>query len=289
MKKKICILIGVLLIFVVVAICLLNGMFLNEYEENQEEIQNIGTFEGQTLEISEERSEDENEEIENQESEVENESENVEIQNKEEIVEENTSTQTADNKEKSTNVITNNSKKNTKVDTSNNEKSKVEKNTEDKKTENKKTEDKSTYNKNTQEVLNKSNTSTSTKNVETNGTENKQATEKKIDLSKYFYYEKAKDGTYRAFIIDKTEINNLKGLIDNAINKFGYKNINVIEDSSLFNDKTIDYFTANKTNVQNAVYESEGFNIYYYAVKEYFISSNGTESYFQTRSYIKVK
>ena len=284
MKKKICILIGVLLIFVVIAICLVNGMFLNEYEENQEEIQNISTFEGQTLEISEERSEDENEEIENQESEVENKPENVEIQNKEEIVEENTSTQTADNKEKSTNVITNSSKKNTKVVTSNNEKSKVEKNTEDKKTE-----DKSTNNKNTQEVLNKSTTSTSTKNVETNVTENKQATKKKIDLSKYFYYEKAKDGTYRAFIIDKTEINNLKGLIDNAINKFGYKNINVIEDSSLFNDKTIDYFTANKTNVQNAVYESEGFNIYYYAVKEYFISSNGTESYFQTRSYIKVK
>ena len=278
MKKKICILIGVLLIFVVVAICLLNGMFLNEYEENQEEIQNIGTFEGQTLEISEERSEDENEEIENQESEVENESENVEIQNKEEIVEENTSTQTTDNKEKGT-----------KENINSNEKSKVEKTSEDKKTENKKTEDKKTEDKNTQEVLNKSNTSTSTKNVETNGTENKQATEKKIDLSKYFYYEKAKDGTYRAFIIDKTEINNLKGLIDNAINKFGYKNINVIEDSSLFNDKTIDYFTANKTNVQNAVYESEGFNIYYYAVKEYFISSNGTESYFQTRSYIKVK
>ena len=115
MKKKICILIGVLLIFVVIAICLLKGMFLNEYEENQEEIQNISTFEGQTLEISEERSEDENEEIENQESEVENKSENIEIQSKEEIVEENTSTQTADNKEKNTNVITNSSEKNTKV------------------------------------------------------------------------------------------------------------------------------------------------------------------------------
>ena len=277
MKKKICILIGVLLIFVVVAICLVNGMFLNEYEENQEEIQNISTFEGQTLEISEERSEDENEEIENQESEVENESENVEIQNKEEIVEENTSTQTTDNKEKGT-----------KENINSNEKSKVEKTSEDKKTENKKTEDKKTEDKNTQKVLNKSNTSTSTKNIETNGTENKQVAEKKIDLSKYIYYEKQSDGSYKGYIEDKTEMDNIKVLIDDVIEKLGYKNVKIKPDSSLVKDRK-SYFTANRINVETALYDCEKFNIYYYAAKEYWISPNGTEKYFQTRSYIKVK
>ena len=48
-------------------------------------------------------------------------------------------------------------------------------------------------------------------------------------------------------------------------------------------------FTANKTNVENAVYDSEGFTICYYAVKEYHIAADGTETLFQTRSYIKIK
>lgn len=113
-------------------------------------------------------------------------------------------------------------------------------------------------------------------------------TTKKVDLSKYSYYEQATDGSYKAFLVDRAEINKLKGLIDNAINNFGYKNIKIIEDSSLSKDGTM-YFTANRTNVENAVYDSDGFTIYYYAVKEYLISSNGTENYFQTRSYIKVK
>lgn len=112
--------------------------------------------------------------------------------------------------------------------------------------------------------------------------------QKKIDLSKYDYYEKGIDGTYKGFIYDEAEITKLKLLIDEAINSFGYKNMKIIVDSSLAKDGTR-YFTANKTNVENLVYDSEGFNIYYYAVKEYFISADGVEKYFQTRSYIKVK
>ena len=127
----------------------------------------------------------------------------------------------------------------------------------------------------------KSNTQTATSSEQNKNT-------KKVDLSKYSYYEKASDGSYKAFMEDKTELNKLKTLIDSVVNSFGYKNIKVTADSSLTKDGTM-YFTANKTNVENLVYDSEGFNIYYYAIKEYWISPNGTESYFQTRSYIKVK
>lgn len=109
-----------------------------------------------------------------------------------------------------------------------------------------------------------------------------------INLSKYNFYEKQPNGTYKGFIEDQAEINKLKGLIDSAINNFGYKNMKVVLDSSLAKSGTM-YFTANKTNVENVVYNSEGFGIYYYAIKEYYISANGTETFFQTRSYIKVK
>lgn len=110
----------------------------------------------------------------------------------------------------------------------------------------------------------------------------------KIDLSKYSYYEKGSDGSYKGFIEDKGEINKIKNLIDSAIKNFGYKNVKTVVDSSLAKSGAR-YFTANKTNVDNLVYDSDGFGIYYYAVKEYIISKDGTESYFQTRSYIKVK
>ena len=83
-------------------------------------------------------------------------------------------------------------------------------------------------------------------------------------------------------------MNKLKNLIDSSISNFGYKNVKIVEDSSLAKSG-VRYFTANKTNVDNLVYDSDGFGIYYYAVKEYIISKDGTESYFQTRSYIKVK
>lgn len=148
-------------------------------------------------------------------------------------------------------------------------------------TQSQKQEDKKLNNSKVQETKEKTNTQQTTSYQESQST-------KKVDLSKYSYYEKATDGSYKAFLIDRAEINKLKGLIDNAINNFGYKNIKIIEDSSLSKDGTM-YFTANKTNVENAVYDSEGFTIYYYAVKEYLISANGTENYFQTRSYIKVK
>ena len=67
-----------------------------------------------------------------------------------------------------------------------------------------------------------------------------------------------------------------------------YKNVTVKQDSSLARNGTR-YFTANSVNVENEVYDSEGFTICYYAVKEYLISSDGTEKFFQNRSYIKVK
>ena len=118
--------------------------------------------------------------------------------------------------------------------------------------------------------------------------QNQSTSTKQVDLSKYAYYEKATDGSYKAFMIDKTEIDKLKELIDSVIDNFGYKNIKVVEDSSLSRDGTM-YFTANKTNVENLIYDSEGFTIYYYAIREYHISPNETENYFQTRSYIKVK
>lgn len=112
--------------------------------------------------------------------------------------------------------------------------------------------------------------------------------EKHIDLSKYDYYEEGLNGTYKGFKADSESLNILKNLIDECIKEFGYTNVKVIEDSSL-TKSGIFYFTANKTNVQNAVYLSDGFTIYYYAVKEYAISGDGTERFFQTRSYIKVK
>lgn len=117
---------------------------------------------------------------------------------------------------------------------------------------------------------------------------NKNSDSNKINLSKYDFYEKGPNGSYKGFIKDKTEINNLKKLIDDAIKKLGYKIIKVKPDSSLAKSGAR-YFTANKTNVENEIYDSDGFSIYYYAVKEYIISANGTEKYFQTRSYIKVK
>lgn len=144
--------------------------------------------------------------------------------------------------------------------------------------------------KDSQENNNKKDQTTTNNNKNKNDqkTNVKDKSSNKINLSKYDFYEKGPNGSYKGFIKDKTEINNLKKLIDDTIKKFGYKIINVEPDSSLAKSETR-YFTANKTNVENEVYDSDGFSIYYYAVKEYIISANGTEKYFQTRSYIKVK
>lgn len=111
---------------------------------------------------------------------------------------------------------------------------------------------------------------------------------KKIDLSKYDYYENSLKGSYKGFIRDDAEMSKLKSLIDTCISEFGYTNVKIIQDSSLAQSGARS-FTANKTNVENAVYDSDGFTICYYAVKEYHISSDGTEALFQTRSYIKVR
>lgn len=131
-------------------------------------------------------------------------------------------------------------------------------------------------------------TKNDTNNIQTKTTSQSNQSSPKIDLSKYNYYEKAPDESYKGFIEDKAEMNKLKNLIDSSISNFGYKNVKIVEDSSLAKSG-VRYFTANKTNVDNLVYDSDGFGIYYYAVKEYIISKDGTESYFQTRSYIKVK
>ncbi|MCR5146375.1 MAG: hypothetical protein K6B70_03395, partial [Clostridia bacterium] len=111
---------------------------------------------------------------------------------------------------------------------------------------------------------------------------------KKIDLSKYDYYENSLNGSYKGFIRDDAEMSKLKSLIDTCIKEFGYTNVKIVQDSSLAQSGARS-FTANKTNVENAIYDSDGFTICYYAVKEYHISSDGTESLFQTRSYIKVR
>lgn len=118
--------------------------------------------------------------------------------------------------------------------------------------------------------------------------ENPKQETKKIDLSKYDYYEKSLNGTYKGFVRDNAEMSRLKSLIDTCIVEFGYTNVKIVQDSSLA-QSGLRSFTANKTNVENEVYNSDGFTICYYAVKEYHISSDGTETLFQTRSYIKVK
>ena len=48
------------------------------------------------------------------------------------------------------------------------------------------------------------------------------------------------------------------------------------------------FFTANKTNVQNIVYNSDGFTLHYYAETEYTLTPDGRESIFQIRSYMSV-
>lgn len=108
----------------------------------------------------------------------------------------------------------------------------------------------------------------------------------KIDLSKYDRYEKALNGGYKAYKKDSNEMTKLKGLIDTCIKELGYKNVKLVPYNSKPNAQ---YFTANKTNVENKVYNSDGFTIYYYAEAEYHITAEGKESIFQYRSYIKVQ
>ncbi len=106
-----------------------------------------------------------------------------------------------------------------------------------------------------------------------------------LDFSKYDRYYPALNGGYTCFKKNPEEIAKLKGLIEDAIQEFGYKNVKIVEDSSIISDR---YFTANRTNVQNVVYNSEDFTIHYYAETEYGLTANGEEFIFQVRSYAKI-
>lgn len=110
---------------------------------------------------------------------------------------------------------------------------------------------------------------------------------KKVDLSKYSRYESALNGGYKAYMKSDSEMTKLRNLIDTCIKEFGYTNVKVVPSSSIVG--STQSFTANKTNVENKVYNSEYFTIYYYAEAEYHITANGDETIFQYRSYIKVQ
>ncbi len=168
-------------------------------------------------------------------------------------------------------------------------------NTEEKKdisvgeTNNKKTKTNTTVTKEQSSTKDK-NTPTQQTNAEEQKEETKKEETQKVDLSKYDYYEKGLNGTYKGFIKDTQEIKKLKSLINTCIKENGYEDVKVEskEDKSLAKSGRR-YFTANKTNVNNAISNCDGFTISYYAVKEYHISADGKETFFQTRSYIKVK
>ena len=106
-----------------------------------------------------------------------------------------------------------------------------------------------------------------------------------LDFSKYDRYYPALNGGYTCFKKNPEEIAKLKSLIEDAIKEFGYENVIIIEDSSIISER---YFTANKTNVQNVVYNSDYFTILYYAETEYGLTKEGNERINQVRSYTKV-
>lgn len=108
----------------------------------------------------------------------------------------------------------------------------------------------------------------------------------KLDFSKYDRYYPALNGGYTCFKKNNVEIAKLRGLLESAIQEFGYTDIKLVEDSSVISDR---YFTANKTNAQNVIYNAEGCAIHYYAETEYTLSANGNESIFQVRSYAEIR
>ena len=256
MKKKKFFIIGILLIVIIIVICLINNRNKNKYEEYGKDKQNI---ENTNTENNEDNS---NIASDTQENNLEETQESMELQNHEE------------------NLHDNNVSEQT-VKSSVSSKVKIEDNK----------VNKITQDKNTNTVSTEKNNNESTKNnnaITSNDNKEKKQNVKKIDLSKYDYYKEGLNGSYIGFIENQTEIDKLKSLIDEVIAEFGYKNMKISIDKSLSKNGT-PYFTANRTNVQNLIYDSEGFSIYYYAVKEYFISNDGEESYFQTRSYIDVR
>lgn len=107
-----------------------------------------------------------------------------------------------------------------------------------------------------------------------------------LDFSKYDRYYPALNGGYTCFKKNQQEMSKLRGLLENAIQEFGYTNIKLVEDSSVISDR---YFTANKTNAQNVIYNAEYFSIHYYSETEYHLTADGKESVFQVRSYAEIK
>ena len=118
--------------------------------------------------------------------------------------------------------------------------------------------------------------------VETNEKNEEQV---KIDFSKYDRYYAGLNGGYTCFRKNTEETQKLKLLIETVLQEFGYTNVKIVEDNSINKDR---YFTANKINVQNAIYDSDGFTIHYYAETEYYLSETGAEIVFQIRSYIQI-
>lgn len=106
-----------------------------------------------------------------------------------------------------------------------------------------------------------------------------------LDFSKYDRYYPA-NGGYTCFKKNEQEIEKLRGLLENAIQEFGYTNVKLVKDSSVISNR---YFTANKTNAQNVIYNADGCAIHYYAETEYTLSSTGNESIFQLRSYAELR
>lgn len=139
---------------------------------------------------------------------------------------------------------------------------------------------------NNQQDNKKTDTSTQKENKPVEG--KKTAEQKvKLDFTKYDRYAPALNGGYTCFKKNNNEIAKLKGLIDQAVSTFDYKNVKVIQNKDIA--MSTRYFTANRTNVENKVYNSEDFTIYYYAEAEYTLSSQGVENFIQYRSYITVR
>ena len=69
-----------------------------------------------------------------------------------------------------------------------------------------------------------------------------------LDFSKYDRYYPALNNGYTCFKKNPQEMAKLRGLLESAIQEFGYTDVKLIEDSSVVSNR---YFTANRTNAQN--------------------------------------
>lgn len=268
MKKKILIISTIILIIIMSLI----GLFVF-YKVQQK---------GKTLEVSKINDTEITEEKIVEETKEENISNNELIQNTEENIEQETeekqeNKETKENNEK--NIQATKEKTNVETQKIKENNNKTEKNTDKQQSTKQDTNSKT-------EIIKKEENKIEIPKTEEVKPETSKVETKKIDLSKYDRYENASDGGYKAYKKSDSEISKLKGLIESCIKEFGYTNVKLVQSSSIIN--TAHYFTANKTNVSNKVYNSEDFTIYYYAETEYHITSSGEESVFQNRSYIEI-